>query len=152
VVVTKSMQNKQPTGTAYEKAVKLLSMRMHTSYELKRKLKQKGFADDNIRLAIEKLTADGYLNDAQTAESYLHSLINHKTFGYYGIKAKMMQKGIDVKIVDMLIEENFPPDKEAEIATRYVTKNNLSGLKAATGLKRKGFRGQIVSKYFNDIE
>jgi regulatory protein len=146
------MQNKQPTGSAYEKAVRLLSMRMHTSYELKKKLKQKGFSDDNIRVALEKLTAEGYLNDGSTAESYLNSLINHKTFGYYGIKAKMMQKGIDVRVIDILLEENFPPDKEAELAARYVSKNNLSGIKAAVGLKRKGFRSQIVAKYFNDIE
>ncbi len=135
----------QPT-TAYDKAITLLGIRMHTSFELERKLRQKGFEEAEVSAAIERLKTERYLNDDDTALSYLNSLINHKTFGYYGIKAKMQQKGISSSLIERLLEENFSLAIEEELAKKYLSKNKKSGDKAAMGLKQKGFRNEVIAK------
>ncbi len=119
---------------------------MHSAFELARKLKLKGFAAEEIGLAIEKLKQERYLNDEDTAESYLNSLINNKTFGYYGIKAKLHQKGFEHALVERLLEENFPLEKEEALAKKYLSKSRKTGQKAMAGLKSRGFRSQVISR------
>jgi SOS response regulatory protein OraA/RecX len=145
-----NMHNKQPKNTAYDKAVSLLSIRMHTSKELGKKLKLRGYADDEAQLAIQRLTEAGYLDDSKTASAYLDSMISHKTYGFYMLKAKLGQKGLEQNLINQLLEEKLPLEVEVKIADKYVYKNRLDGIKAAAALKRKGFRSQIVSKYFSD--
>jgi regulatory protein len=131
---------------AYDRAIKLLSIRAHTSFELARKLKQKGFAQAGIDEAIKRLTEERFLKDEDAAYSYAMSLINHKTFGYFGIKAKLMQKGLPNNLVESILAENFPLEAEAKIAQKYLEKTGKTGIKAAAGLKSKGFRTEVISR------
>lgn len=131
---------------AYEKAVKLLGIRMHTSFELAQKLKRKGFPALDIQDAISQLTSQRYLDDNLTAKSYAESLVNYKTFGYYGILAKMQQKGIPNQLAVAVLAEVLPQEQEETIAKKALAKFKSRGIKAAAMLKRKGFRSNIISK------
>jgi len=140
------MSEYQQSTPAYERAIKLLGIRMHTSFELSRKLKQKGFTESEVSDAIERLKQERYLNDDNTAESYLNSLINTKTLGYFGIKAKLMQKGIPNSTIERLLAENFTLDVEEKLARKYLQKSKKDGDKAILGMKQKGFRTEIIVK------
>ena len=53
---------------AYDKALKLLSMREHTEKEIREKLKDKGFSSDEIDEAISRLLAENSLSEERFAE------------------------------------------------------------------------------------
>jgi regulatory protein len=131
---------------AYDRAIKLLGIRAHTSFELARKLKQKGFAQAGIDEAIKRLTEERFLKDDDAAYSYAMSLISHKTFGYFGIKAKLMQKGLPNGLIETILTENFSIEEEAKIAQKYLDKTGKTGQKAVAGLKTKGFRTEVISR------
>ena len=134
------------SDNAYDRALKLLNIRTHTSFELARKLKQKGFSDESVDEAINRLKEERFLKDDDTAYFYAESLISHKTFGYYGMKSKMMQKGLPNDLIEKVLAENLSLDVEEKIARKYLEKSKKDGLKAMMGLKSKGFRSEVINK------
>ena len=137
---------------AYDKATQLLKIRSHYSTELARKLSLRGFTKLDIEEAINQLTEQGLLNDAEYAQAYTEELIRNKLFGFYGLKAKLMQRGIDSRDAEKLLKENLPVETETEIALRVVDRNNdLEKIKLAQKLARKGFRSEVITTVINSF-
>ncbi|HYE22317.1 MAG TPA: regulatory protein RecX, partial [Verrucomicrobiae bacterium] len=105
-----------------------------------------GFAADVITETLEKLKEERFLNDDSVAEAYVDSLIRYKTFGYYGIMAKLKQKGINFDLAEKIVSDKLSTEEEEKIAKKLMDKNKSSGLKAAESLKRKGFRSQVIAR------
>ncbi len=144
------MPQNKPRISAYNKAVDLLSIRMHTSFELAQKLKRKGFDLTEVEGVIAKLKAERYLNDDNTALMYLENLMRYKTYGFYGIKAKMMQKGIANSLIENLLSEHLTVEAETILAQKALGKSyKKDSQKLAMMLKRKGFRSQVIAKLVN---
>jgi regulatory protein len=130
---------------AYEKAQKLLKIRPHHSMEIQRKLTMRGFDRDMASQVISQLTAEGLLDDARFAEIYLDSLTRYKTFGFFGLKAKLMQRGIAGSEAESLLKQNLSLAAEKEIALRVVEKfREPDKMKLAQKLSRKGFRSEVI--------
>jgi regulatory protein len=137
---------------AYNKAIKFLDLRLHTSFELKRKLQQRGFKEEAIDKAIEDLKGVGFLNDLQFAEVFLDNLIRFKSFGYYGLKAKLLQRGIDGNMVEKLLKEKLTLEGEKKIALRFVEKaRERDRIKIAQSLSRKGFRSEVINDLVKNL-
>lgn len=134
----------------YEKAVKLLSLRMHTTGELYRKLKEKGFADGEIRPVLKKLEDLNFLDDKRFAEIFVDNLKRYKDFGYFGIKAKLMQRQIPNDIAQQALQDFFNPDEEIVVARRFLGKLERLGRKTyeqlARSLQSKGFRSEVIRR------
>ncbi|MGE5297790.1 MAG: regulatory protein RecX [Acidobacteriaceae bacterium] len=145
------MELSEQENKIYDKALKLLSVRIHASRELAVKLSKKGFVSGQIQNVILVLTEQGLLNDELTADSYLDSLANYKTFGFYGIKAKMLNKGFEPALVERLLNEKFGADKELELARKFLKKKPRTKMSAAQSLARKGFRSQVIAKVLPDL-
>ncbi|MEO8065631.1 MAG: RecX family transcriptional regulator [Candidatus Doudnabacteria bacterium] len=129
----------------YDKATQLLKIRPHYSAELAKKLSLRGFAKLDIDDAINRLIEQGLLNDAQYAQAYTEELIRNKSFGFYGLKAKLMQRGIPGNDAEQLLKENFTLEKEKEIALRVAERaGNIDKNKLALKLSRKGFRSEVI--------
>lgn len=134
----------------YEKAISLLKIRLHHSQELSRKLLMRGFARQDVEEVIGKLANDGLLNDAQFGQMYLGSLIRYKTYGYYGLKAKLLSRGLASNEAENLLRENLSLEDELEIAKKLVEKSREEDpMKLAAKLSRKGFRSEVISKVVN---
>lgn len=130
---------------AYKKAVKLLEIRLHTKFELRKKLKLRGINLDIIDQVIEKLIEQGYINDKQFAEVYLDNLIRFKTHGYFMLLKKLLERGIEKSLVEALLAEYFPLEQEQKIAQRLVAKKNqLDKAKLAKRLASRGFRSEVI--------
>lgn len=141
------MTRHKQSATAYDKAVSLLGIRMHTSFELGKKLKQKGFSPQEVDEAILRLKEERYLKDEDTAQIFLENLMRYKTFGYYGLKMKLMQKGIANDIIENLLSEHLTLEAETEIAKKALGKSSkVDPVKLMMMLKRKGFRGQVINR------
>ena len=129
----------------YEKAIKLLSLRSHTTGELHKKLKQRGFADDLIRPVLRRLEELDFLNDARFAEIFVDNLKRYKDFGYYGIKVKLLSRHIPSDMAEAALKEFFTPEDELIVATRLTKKlSKRTYEQKARALSSRGFRTDIV--------
>lgn len=130
---------------AHDKAVSLLKIREHSSEELRKKLKMRGFPASEIEETISFFIEEGIINDSRFAELYLSSLIRTKTFGFYGLLAKLQSRGINRTDAERLLRENFSVEQEIEIARRFAGRSGAGeGMKLAAKLSRKGFRHEAI--------
>jgi regulatory protein len=134
----------------YEKALSFIKIRPHHSKELEKKLLMRGFGREDIHQTISDLFAQGLLDDAHFGQMYLGSLIKYKTFGFYGLKAKLMMRGLASNEAEELLRDNLSLEQELEIAMKLVEKSkNLDKVKLAQKLSRKGFRSEVISRVAN---
>jgi regulatory protein len=139
--------NDEKRQKIYDRAVVLLKIRPHTSAEITRKLILKGFNATSVREVTDELMQQGLINDQQFAENFLENLIKFKTFGFYGLKAKLMQRGIDRETIDSLLAEKLSLEVESEIAKRLIDRNkNMERIKLMQKLSRKGFRAETIQE------
>ncbi|MCX6797476.1 MAG: RecX family transcriptional regulator, partial [Candidatus Doudnabacteria bacterium] len=117
---------------AYEYAVFLLGIRLRTEGELREKLRIKparggsafggNYNDKAINEVIQRLKDQHYIDDQRYAEIFLDNLKKYKSWGYYGIKKKMMEKRLPANIIENVLSEGLSEEEELKIAERYLKK------------------------------
>ena len=137
---------------AYDYALFLLGIKLRTEGELREKLKVKNYKSQVIDEVIVQLKENRYINDLNYAEVYLENLKKYKTFGFYGIKKKLMEKRLPSEIIENVLNEGLSEEEETKIAKRFLKNLDVVGLsyeekqKFAQKLKSRGFRGSIMAK------
>ena len=129
-----------------EKAINFIKIRPHGSEELVRKLVLRGFNRDESLEVTRQLREQGLINDEKYLEDYLDELIRHKTFGFYGLSAKLMQRGIPKPAVEKALKDKLTVELETEIAQRVLGRKDWEKDKLAQTLSRKGFRSEVITK------
>jgi len=152
------MENK---NQALKFAIKLLSIRKRSVFEMKNRLKRKKFEDDVIDEVIKELFEYKYLNDAEFAEAYINDRINFNPRGSFLIKKELREKGIAENIVNQKIKELLPEIKEMELAKKAAKKKmgslnkdlekNKLYQKVGSYLQAKGYAGWIIREVLEDI-
>ncbi len=106
---------------AYNYAVSLLARREHSERELITKLNLKGYKQ-GAEQAINKLKANGYLDDERFARLYAKELKSLKRYGKKRIEQELYRKGIATDIIrDVLDEMEFSnEDLIALIERKYM--------------------------------
>ncbi len=136
---------------AREKALKLLKIRPHSSVELIRKLTLRGFNETEAKSVAQTLQTEGLINDGEFAQLFLDSLIRFKTFGFYGLMAKLRQRGIEKAMAEELLREFFPIEQELEIAQKVAARDSKGDkIKLAQKLSRKGFRSEVIHQVISE--
>lgn len=134
----------------YDKAIKLLSLRLHTTGELYRKLKARGFKEEEIRPVLRKLEELKFLDDERFAQIFVDNLKRYKDFGYYGIKAKLLLRQIPSDLAEEALREFFTLEEEEAVAKRLVAKLKRQGRtdwdKLVRSLTSRGFRNEVIRK------
>ncbi len=87
-----------------EKAFDLLSRRPHSARELKTKLIKKGFELFAIDKIIKELIEKKYLDDEEFAKLLAEEKIRKNKKGLNLVRKALIEKGIDRKIIDKVIE------------------------------------------------
>ena len=77
---------------AYDRALKLLSMREHTEKELRKKLSDKGYPKAEIDDAVGKLIAEGSLSEKRFAEAYIRSRLRKSPEGKEMLRLRLREK------------------------------------------------------------
>lgn len=106
---------------AYNYAVSLLARREHSERELITKLNLKGYKE-GAEQAVNKLKANGYLDDERFARLYAKELKSLKRYGKRRIEQELYRKGIATDIIrDVLDEMEFSnEDLIALIERKYM--------------------------------
>lgn len=89
---------------AFKKGMALSSSRLHSQYELYRKL-LKSFPKEYASYAAEKCAQIGLVNDRDYAELFANELLSRKGMGVSRIKLELKRKGIDSDIIQEVCQE-----------------------------------------------
>lgn len=92
------------------RAMNLLTKRPYTEYQLRQKLQEGLYKQQYIDIALEYVSSFGYIDD----EAYVRDYIAYHmvTDSYKTIERKLMQKGIDSKMIQRLFAEISEGDKK----------------------------------------
>ena len=89
-------------------AVRLLSRREHSAFEIRDKLQKRDFDENEIAQAIVELQQGGWLSDERFAEAYIR-MRQLKGFGPIRIAIELNERGVD----EIIVDEYLHADDEA---------------------------------------
>ncbi len=123
----KKNQTSSDPARAYDYAVYLLGLKLRTEGELREKLRLKKHESRTADEVISQLKENHYIDDRRYAEIYLENLKKYKTFGFFGIKKKLMEKRLPSSIIESVLSEGLDENEETKIAKRLIGKQGTSG-------------------------
>jgi regulatory protein len=136
-----------------DSALRLLSFRIRSEHELRTRLRLKGYEDNWIELALEKLRSYQYVNDESFARTLAKDRQQVKKLGQRGLKAELKQKGINQEIIDDVVDELCTDEKELEQAIELCEKKlrTISGKDSLPKIKQKLVQFLIRKGYSYEI-
>ena len=160
--MTRNQKQETEYQQAMNTAVRMLTRRDHTRYEIRQKLKQRGFSSGAIRVAIEECERLNYIDDDKTARIYIGQLVR-RGFGFRRIAIELKKKGLQGQHIEDILQQQQVEIDEREIARRVLQKKLKSFEREADPKKirdklyrflvYRGFNRSIISElikvYFN---
>ena len=143
--------------TATEAALKILNTSPRSEFEIRTKLHDKFYTDEEIDEAVLFCKKYNYINDENYAKMYIE--YNAQRYGRKLLSYKLMnEKKVDLEIIDNALDEILTYEKEInyakEIAEKYIKVRHLESdekQKVLTYLAGKGFSYGISGAALNDI-
>ena len=127
-----------PEREAFEKALRLLSLRDHSCREMRSKLSERGYPEPVVDRTIDRLVERKYLDDSQFAVRRARHLAYNKLYGNLRIRADLLERGVSRDLADSAISEARLELDEAEGLKRLMEKKH--GEQMAQDLDRKNRR------------
>ncbi|MFC1828814.1 regulatory protein RecX [Thermodesulfobacteriota bacterium] len=157
--MSKQLSGEETLRKAMHAAVHLLAFRSHTTYEIKQKLKKRGFSADVISRTISECRRLNYVNDMDYARYYFESLAA-KGYGPHRIRSAMRQKGLSGEIIQQILIEQDTEVEELENCRRAFQKkitvfHRVKDLKKRREkiyryLYARGFTGSVIQEVMRD--
>lgn len=144
---------------AISAALNLISFRPRASGELRRKLREKGYAVEAAEAAVQRMLNLGYVNDADFADRWIENRQEHKPRARKMLQQELMQKGIDRELIGEALEST--DIDELGDATKIARKKaaSMSGLDQQTRhrrlsgfLGRRGYGYDVIRKVLEQID
>ena len=90
---------------AYQRALNLLSYRLRTEDEIRKKLRQKDLPEAVIESVIEKLITKGFVNDRRFAQAWVENRSELNPRGLRALRYELRQKQVDPDIIDETLQD-----------------------------------------------
>lgn len=147
---------------AKSSAYRYLGNRNHSTFEIKQKLKKKGYSNQIIDEVTSSLIQNGYLNDIQFTHSFIQNRIERKHEGLIKIKSELLKRGVSSEIIASAIEDYSGDTIHSDNAKillekKYISlKNkNLEYVKLKSRLynylRSKGFTNDLIIKSIENL-
>ena len=143
--------------TATEAALKILNTSPRSEFEVRSKLHDKFYTDEEIEEAVSFCKKYNYINDENYAKMYVE--YNAQRYGSKLLSYKLSnEKKVDSEIIDIVLDEILTHEKEIkyakDIAEKYIKIRHLGSdekQKVLAYLAGKGFPYDIAGAALNDI-
>jgi len=143
---------------AKKKALRLLSHRAQSVWELKKKLREKNYSEKTIGQIIEDFTGVGLLDDAKFASNYVHSRMIQRPVGKRLLKHELLSKGIHEEQAQKAVNAGYGDRTEVEVARNLIQKRITQYRKEDPKLKKKlsdflfrrGFDWDVIVAVFEE--
>jgi len=119
--VTSKQQINSNYRQVFKTALRILTGRDHFKAELIHKLKQRGFAADDINRAVAVCERLYYIDDERSARVYVEQLVR-RGYGLKRIDFEMNKKGLKGERIQNIISESVSDVDELEGARRILKK------------------------------
>ncbi len=139
-VLVKALEKAEELVGAKGVALRFLTVRPRTEREIRDKLREKEFGDEEIAQTITALKSASLLDDASFARMYIRDALIGRPAGKMLLKRKLQMLGVEKRVVEDAIEETFAGvDMHATalaLARQFIKKTrNLK--KGETPMKRR---------------
>jgi len=121
---------------ALDTALRILTRRDHSRYELVQKLKQRGFSRADIDDAVASCERFDYINDERTLQVYIRQL-KHKGYGKKRIQLELKKKGFRSSHIQGILNQAVSETDEMDGAERIFKKNLKRFEREPEALKRR---------------
>ncbi|HAK73474.1 MAG TPA: hypothetical protein DCP36_07530 [Sporomusaceae bacterium] len=143
------------SSTALHDAVKLLAGRSLSEKELLTKLRQKGWEEQEVSAALDKLRLRGYINDEALCRQLFTAYINSSKHGLKYILAKLKNRGLDISLIqNEIVDYDYQSEYERALIMaqrKFARQTEVAQDKIARFLLTKGFTNSTVVKVINEI-
>jgi regulatory protein len=130
----------------HDSALRIISIRPHSTAELRRKLLKKAGDPAAVDRVIERLSRVELLNDDRFARDFIEYGFVRKSWGKRKVWAGLMKRGIDRTIIDELLRSPDAALMEQEGARRFVDREIRDGDTSEEHIKK--IAGKLVSRGF----
>jgi len=145
---------------ALETALRLLTRRDHTSFEILQKLEQRGYGGGIIDRVLAKCRRLDYIDDERTARIYIGQLAR-RGFGFRRIRVELRKKGLAGERFETILNQRRDEIDEHKIARKVMLKKmksfkNVEDLQERRNkmyrfLHSRGFEASVISELIREI-
>ncbi len=156
----KALQAAEELQSAKQAALWLLARRPRSEREIRDKLREKEFGDEEIRQAIASLRSSGILDDEAFARTFIRDQLTIRPKGPIALKQKLLLLGIKKEIIDAALEDAFRESSQEEIAleaARKFLRRTAHGdlrstrQKLSAFLSRRGFSWEVIAGVMSKV-
>jgi regulatory protein len=131
--VLRSLQKTEEELGAKNAALRFLSTRPRSIREVRDKLREKEFGDEEIAKTLDELARAGLLNDDAFARIYIRNARVVRPAGKVLIRQKLVLLGVPKEIIDTALAEEFSAEEHEVDAAKAA----VGFLKKASAARRK---------------
>ncbi len=110
----RTRRHTRPPGDAYEDAIRFLGARARSVAEIRRRLRGKQHDELAIDGAIERLRANGHVDDLAFAKYWLEQRERFRPKGDRALVSELLQKGVAREAIDTVLGERAPDAQLAQ--------------------------------------
>lgn len=133
----------RPQSSPHEYALRLLTARSYTVRDLRRKLVQREYSQDDVNATIERLERSGLLDDASFAERFARGKLVNESASRRRVAQLLVRKGIAPDTVqDAIARVVEAEDVDAAASIEKVARKKLQTL---TGLDPRVTRQRLFA-------
>jgi regulatory protein len=111
-----------PENRAYEKALRLLTVRSRTRKELKQRLVAERFSDKVAEQVLDRLVAAGLIDDKKFAIDRARAMGKGKGWGPRKLRSDLLKKGIENEAIDEAISQAYGTQSCTQVMKRLIKK------------------------------
>ena len=145
-------KRRKPKKTALVSAVDILARQEYSTRKLTEKLRRKGYEDEEIVSAVERLEEKHYLNDEDACQRQFDFLYNESRNSVRQIEVKLMQRGFAADLVKRCVPEDIWEREKAACLKVLRLQFHADGdtQKMAASLYRRGFDTSALRAAIDD--
>ncbi len=93
--------SRPPSGSAFDAGLRYLARRAHSRSELDRKLRRRGYGEDDVEEGLTRLAELGYLDDASFAAGHVRR--RSASLGPLALAAELVARGVDRRVTSQAV-------------------------------------------------
>jgi regulatory protein len=140
-----ALEHVDESERARESALNLLSYRPRSEREVRRRLQRKGFSEQAIESAVQRLLRAKLLDDEAFARYWISNREQFRPRGQFALRQELWRKGVPSRIIDRLLEDV----DEAGNAYRAATKRLSRWQRMDPGERRRKLTGYLQRRGFS---
>ncbi len=145
---------------AYNMALKYITVRLRSVYEIQRYLKNKKIQDEIIDSVVERLKKNNYLNDLSFTKAFVKDKLNFTSMGKFKIINELKNLKVDSDIINEVIgelDEEVWLERIEKFSSKYLNNQNKKTLeklknKLYNYLVNLGYDKNLVISYLGSKE